>query len=560
MGDSQSLRNRLAELDAIIPVLQRERKLISRKLNALKYPVLKLPSEVTAEIFVFCLPPIRLSEYEDSYHVVPHSVADAPLLFLRVCRAWRDIALTTPRLWASIRLPSGGRWRPLDSWLSWLARAGSCPLSLALWPPRRPLADADGFRRRIPAVESWDWGDAEPYYPDGPPPEVRMAKFEKSTRRFEDLDQFFQELLERAAQWYDVDLFSTYEELVEHQARLKSALHGNLHALERLKLNYGSSRSSGAFRLYDDDDADDSPPITITIFERAPKLRDVFLIYLPPSFIALPWAQLTSFTGEYLSLPNCLEVLQLTPRLIECSFGKIYLPSDVDPADVPPVDAALIHLESFRIYDTKEHREDLLSALTLPKLTKLHHLPCVPKTFIDFLSRSSPKVHELSAGRCYATLLEALPLIPSLAALSIHRMSLGKITNILRSLRDTPDFIPNLQSLEIWVDTPNGSCSGSELGTSLDSLQIDPEDLEATLDYEVLADALRVRWSRPLARLAKFSLAWLDPHAPSSSLSEFIVTEDDIGLRPDADILERLSDLADDGMKIYLGSRTMSWL
>ncbi|KAF7354744.1 hypothetical protein MSAN_01388500 [Mycena sanguinolenta] len=548
MGEPQSLRNRLAELDAIIPVLQRERKLILRKLNALKYPVLKLPSEVTAEIFVFCLPPIRLSKYEDSCHVVPHSVADAPLLFLRVCRAWRDIALATPRLWASIRLPSGGRWRPFDSWLSWLARAGSCPLSLALRPPRQPLVD--DFRRHIPTVESWDWDDAESYYPGSPPPEARAEKFDKSTRKFEDLDRFFQELLERAAQWYDVDLFSTYEELLEHHARFKSALHGNLHVLERLKLNYsGEYRSNAAFYRYDDDD---STPVTITVFERAPKLHDVFLIYLPPSFIVLPWAQLTSFTGEYLSLRNCLEVLRLTPHLIECSFGKIYLPHDDDPADVLPVNVALNRLQSFTIYGTEEHRMDLLSALTLPKLTKLHHLPRVPKTFIDFLSRSSPKLHELSTGRCYATLLEALPLIPSLAVLSIHPFC--------GPLRDVPDFMPNLQSLEICVDTPDGSGNGSELGTSLDSLEIQPEDLETTLDYEVLADALRVRWGRPHARLAKFSLTWLDPHAPSSSLSEFIVTEDDIGLRPDPDILERLSDLADDGMKIYLGSRTMSWL
>lgn len=60
MREHQSLRDRLTELDAQIPVLQkRERKIIRRKLKALKYPVLELPYEVTAEIFLCCLPPIR---------------------------------------------------------------------------------------------------------------------------------------------------------------------------------------------------------------------------------------------------------------------------------------------------------------------------------------------------------------------------------------------------------------------------------------------------------------------------------------------------------------------
>ncbi|KAJ7123041.1 hypothetical protein C8R44DRAFT_785170 [Mycena epipterygia] len=48
---TQDLRDRLAELDAQIQILERGRKKIQRKLQTLTFPVLALPAEVTSEIF-----------------------------------------------------------------------------------------------------------------------------------------------------------------------------------------------------------------------------------------------------------------------------------------------------------------------------------------------------------------------------------------------------------------------------------------------------------------------------------------------------------------------------
>ncbi|KAJ6531126.1 hypothetical protein B0H19DRAFT_967132, partial [Mycena capillaripes] len=53
-------------------------------------PVLRLPPELTSEIFLFCLP--------DSEFNVPNSTT-APLLLCQIFRRWRDIALATPGLW-----------------------------------------------------------------------------------------------------------------------------------------------------------------------------------------------------------------------------------------------------------------------------------------------------------------------------------------------------------------------------------------------------------------------------------------------------------------------------
>ncbi|KAJ7673814.1 hypothetical protein DFH06DRAFT_954437, partial [Mycena polygramma] len=51
------------------------------------YPVLTLPPEITAQIFVQAVKPLDKA-----------SSTSAPLLLLRICRQWRTIALSTPRL------------------------------------------------------------------------------------------------------------------------------------------------------------------------------------------------------------------------------------------------------------------------------------------------------------------------------------------------------------------------------------------------------------------------------------------------------------------------------
>ncbi|KAJ7084938.1 hypothetical protein C8R44DRAFT_541434, partial [Mycena epipterygia] len=57
---------------------------------AIVYPVLTIPNELTAKIFIRCLP--------DHGRVRPSEIA-APLLLAQVCRQWRDVALDTGDLW-----------------------------------------------------------------------------------------------------------------------------------------------------------------------------------------------------------------------------------------------------------------------------------------------------------------------------------------------------------------------------------------------------------------------------------------------------------------------------
>ncbi|KAJ3863212.1 hypothetical protein EV359DRAFT_43570, partial [Lentinula novae-zelandiae] len=94
----------------------------------------RLPVEILADIFLYCLPTI--------YDVPPPRLTDqAPLLLVAVCREWRLIVLNTPRLWSSpqIRLPPPASMnsmsfkRQLDGIDLWLRRSGSTiPITVSL--------------------------------------------------------------------------------------------------------------------------------------------------------------------------------------------------------------------------------------------------------------------------------------------------------------------------------------------------------------------------------------------------------------------------------------------
>lgn len=84
-----------------------------------------IPIDIWEEIFVRCLPS------EDPNH----TACAAPLLLCQVCRAWRQLAISSPNLWSSMRVVvSLGEPRPHTALIAqWLERSGSLPLALSLY-------------------------------------------------------------------------------------------------------------------------------------------------------------------------------------------------------------------------------------------------------------------------------------------------------------------------------------------------------------------------------------------------------------------------------------------
>ncbi|KAF7375516.1 F-box domain-containing protein [Mycena sanguinolenta] len=116
-----ALRNRLSELDALITSLTAERQRLQDVADTIVYPVLSLPTEITTEIFLRCIPP-------QSNLRQAHS--EAPFLLAQICRRWRQLALDTPHLWRS--LVFNERETSIDLLQLWLFRSGNLPLDIEL--------------------------------------------------------------------------------------------------------------------------------------------------------------------------------------------------------------------------------------------------------------------------------------------------------------------------------------------------------------------------------------------------------------------------------------------
>ncbi|KAJ7644463.1 hypothetical protein FB45DRAFT_999506 [Roridomyces roridus] len=112
------LRARLAEIEQRMLALQAQMVLlhavhqsVRNDLDAIVYPVLQLPNEITSEIFT------RYVEDKDSKD-------SSPLRLLEICRSWREVAISTCQLWTHIR--------SVQLLAYWLPRAGGIPLDVKL--------------------------------------------------------------------------------------------------------------------------------------------------------------------------------------------------------------------------------------------------------------------------------------------------------------------------------------------------------------------------------------------------------------------------------------------
>ncbi|KAJ7148434.1 hypothetical protein C8R43DRAFT_1008943 [Mycena crocata] len=119
----------LGDLQESIRLLEAQKKIIQDRLDAYKYPVLSLPTEITSEIFLHSLPlyPLR----------PPMTGRLSPTTLTHVCRRWRSVALATPALWRAMTVACVATENvetQKDVLKSWLTRSGCFPLSIRLDP------------------------------------------------------------------------------------------------------------------------------------------------------------------------------------------------------------------------------------------------------------------------------------------------------------------------------------------------------------------------------------------------------------------------------------------
>ncbi|KAJ7186379.1 hypothetical protein C8R46DRAFT_1341827 [Mycena filopes] len=261
-------------------------------------PIPNLPPEIASEIFLHFLP-----VYPEC---PPPSGSTSPVLLPQICRHWREIALSTPRLWRAIKIVirvSGGKYpQALDRLTTWLARSAESPLSL----------------------------------------HIQMA------RNFSFLRLFVHEFVPHRHRLEYL--------VVEGPFKLFSSLRGDMPLLQSLTLTCPNHSSR-------------EPPTDI--FSGTPKLMDVVLCTFDKRVMLLPLAQLTSLSVEFVSPPECTEILRIAVNLVRCTF-TIYTDREETntPDPVIPVHHHRLRHLTFRPVDGQVI-DGLLRVLTLPGLQTL---------------------------------------------------------------------------------------------------------------------------------------------------------------------------------------------
>ncbi|KAK7038248.1 hypothetical protein R3P38DRAFT_2905248 [Favolaschia claudopus] len=142
-----ALRTRLAEVDEKMAALHSQfeelaevRRDVVDALASFVYPVLTLPSEITAEIFKHCVGPVGLGM----------GAGNAPLVLSSVCKDWRRIALDLASIWSDIWLASSSAPNMPSILKSWLPRTGTHPIDVTGLDTRH-----ESINELVPYCEQW---------------------------------------------------------------------------------------------------------------------------------------------------------------------------------------------------------------------------------------------------------------------------------------------------------------------------------------------------------------------------------------------------------------------
>ncbi|KAK7014295.1 F-box domain-containing protein [Favolaschia claudopus] len=137
-AEIQALEAQVAAIKSSISLLRAAQRTARQRLRSYKYPVLTLPNEMIAEIFLRFLP---------LYPDVQPLLGDlSPMRLTQICRQWRDIACNTPQLWTAIDLNPRNVDLPtsLEGTLAltalWVSRSGNCPLSIRMGSQHDPMS------------------------------------------------------------------------------------------------------------------------------------------------------------------------------------------------------------------------------------------------------------------------------------------------------------------------------------------------------------------------------------------------------------------------------------
>ncbi|KAJ7797339.1 hypothetical protein B0H14DRAFT_60023 [Mycena olivaceomarginata] len=384
------LNSAISRQERILDDMRTRLQNLQNQLDSVAYPVLTLPPEMTSEIFIHCLP-------SKTYMDVVNT-NEAPLLLTHVCRVWRQIAISTPALWATFGIEDmRGLLRLAEIAQTWFKRAQKCPLSVRLHGQ--------------------------------PPADDTFSSFMKTLRR-------------HSGEMRSLELQLHVEDFEDVNTHL---LEGSVFTmLQKLSIDIDNTRKNS--------DA-------VVIFNNVPLLHEVIMIAVTPSFAVLPWQQLTKFTGEEYEVRECIEVIRLMPNLLECVFSAFEM-DDGDATRFGTVSHP--NMQHFTLSEStlyrpyRPFRTKILTVVIFPSLETLEISGTDnfdAEELDSFLQRSSPPLRKLAVhpfeGEVELQLSPPFMALIGLVELEIWRPARNFLSSFLTAFGCDPNLLPQLQNLAL---------------------------------------------------------------------------------------------------------------
>ncbi|PPQ67771.1 hypothetical protein CVT25_009076 [Psilocybe cyanescens] len=351
------------------------------------------------------LPPEIMTEI---FRLVCHAPEEGgksitPLFFGRICKEWRDIAWSTPLLWSTLSLHISQKTYRSQAHLlkDWLLRAQISPLY------------------------------------------IKLTTDDEHESTFCSLRSIMDVLATRSKYWHSLDTIlppQCHDILIDNHFSTLTSL--------------SVRPPKGTISTFSE------PP---NMFLSAPKLRDVDLSGYNFSAMVLPWGQLRRFKTQFLTVGECLKILQRSPNLKECHLENVYSP-ELFPASITnPLES---HLESLDVTLIKAGAVSLLESVTLPSLCALRINYSLPGSFIlpvisSLVMRSGCNLRRLyieKQGFHDDDLISCLEAVPSISHLRLIVLGDGvdsstgltaKLAAMLHpSYQSGGPLLPNLTCLE----------------------------------------------------------------------------------------------------------------
>ncbi|KAF9478068.1 hypothetical protein BDN70DRAFT_67751 [Pholiota conissans] len=415
------IEEKVKEIRMTLVKLESERQKLKTQANQHHDRIIhRLPREVTEEIFELCL--YRDFMYLELNTVPSRYTVCVPVVISAVCRRWRDIAYSMPRLWTILPLCSqraNPRSLPEPSFVSeWLERAGTYPVSVLL---RVSSEDVDDHATGMEDLEAAS--DILGVF-------IEFANCLQEFR-YEGPDSLLHHIF--------------MDEIISTNLRVLHLENRNPHC---------------PFR-----------PLTDM---RPPFLEVLSITGNLMQALCFDWTELTEITLEHAGVSECFEALRRAPNLTKCHF-KWARDSTFDPEDYsfPLPLTPIFHGELKILEITAPLYEDVLPQLLCPSLEELSLDVDDSKTvkmnvIVKFLERSGCSLQKLSfvndaslTTSDITTMCQGIPTLKHLF-MRLYNSNSSLVPNVLYAhlaefstvnRRKIPRYLPSLKTLHIEQDT-----------------------------------------------------------------------------------------------------------